>query len=486
MDRTTEVVKDTITTAMFQQLEADFTADDVTEAIISMKGLVAPGPDGLPAMFYHTYWEIINKEVINTVLQVLNNKGDPTPFNNTYICLIPKKKDPTHPGDYRPISLCNVILKIITKTIANRIKLILPDVISPNQSVFVPGRMITDNTLVAYEVFHFFNQSNSKKGYMGIKTDMAKAYDRVEWSFLQKTLETMGFSKKLTDTIMRCVSSVSFSILLNGNPTIPFKPQMGLRQGDPLSPYLFIICANVFSGLITKAQMNSEIHGVKVANGAPAISQLLFTDDSLLFCRATTKEAATIGNIIEDYQEASGQLVNMDKSEIMFSKKVPPDNKTNIGQILPMNMVEHFSKYLGMPTQMGRSKKQVFSYIQDRVWKKIKGWKAHHLSFAGRSTLIKAVAQAIPTYIMSCFLLPKELCNHIERMVCRFWWGSNTDTRKIHWVKWRDCCKHKKNGGLSFREMSDFNEALLAKQGWRCITQPNSLTSQILQAKYYP
>jgi hypothetical protein len=232
--------------------------------------------------------------------------------------------------------------------------------------------------------------------------------------------------------------------------------------------------------------MNNEIHGVKVAHGAPAVSHLLFADDSLFFCRASTKEATAIKNIIEDYQEASGQLVNMAKSEMMFSKNVPPANKTNIGQIMPMSRVDHFSKYLGMPTQMGRSKKQVFNYIQDCVWKKIKGWKAQHLSFAGRSTLIKAVAQVIPTYIMSCFRLPKELCSHIERMVCRFWWGSNTDKRKIHWIKWSNCCKHKKNGGLGFREMSDFNEALLAKQGWKCITQPNSLTAQILKAKYYP
>jgi hypothetical protein len=306
MQRTTEVVKDTITPDMFHLLAAEFTTDEVTNAISSMKGLAAPGPDGLPAIFYHTYWEIINKDVINTVLQVLNNKEDPSPLNDTYICLIPKNKDPTHPGDFRPISLCNVILKIITKTMANRLKLILPDVISQNQSAFVPGRMITDNTLVAYEVFHFFNQSTSKKGYMGIKTDMAKAYDRVEWPFLQTTLETMGFPQHMTDTIMRCVRSVSFSILLNGKPTKSFKPKKGLRQGDPLSPYLFILCANVFSGLITKAQMDKEIHGVKVAHGAPAISHLLFADDSLLFCRASEKEATTIKHIIKDYQEASG------------------------------------------------------------------------------------------------------------------------------------------------------------------------------------
>jgi hypothetical protein len=239
MQRTTEVVKDTITPDMFHLLAAEFTTDEVTNAISSMKGLAAPGPDGLPAIFYHTYWEIINKDVINTVLQVLNNKEDPSPLNDTYICLIPKNKDPTHPGDFRPISLCNVILKIITKTMANRLKLILPDVISQNQSAFVPGRMITDNTLVAYEVFHFFNQSTSKKGYMGIKTDMAKAYDRVEWPFLQTTLETMGFPQHMTDTIMRCVRSVSFSILLNGKPTKSFKPKKGSDR-ETLSLLIFL------------------------------------------------------------------------------------------------------------------------------------------------------------------------------------------------------------------------------------------------------
>ncbi|MCI02045.1 hypothetical protein A2U01_0023077, partial [Trifolium medium] len=266
---TTEVVKNCITESMFSHLNSEFTKEEVTNAIMDMKGLAAPGPDGLPALFYHTYWDIVGPDVTEAVLQVLNHKGSSQPYNHTNICLIPKKNNPTHPSDFRPISLCNVILKIITKTIANRIKTILPEVISQNQSAFVPGRLITDNTLVAYEVFHHFNQSSSRKGFMGVKTDMAKAYDRVEWSFLQTTLETMGFPHQLTDTIMDCVTNVQFSILINGHPSQPFTPQRGLRQGDPLSPYLFIICANVLSGLILKAQTQKRLHGIKVAHGAP-------------------------------------------------------------------------------------------------------------------------------------------------------------------------------------------------------------------------
>jgi hypothetical protein len=238
---------------------------------------------------------------------------------------------------------------------------------------------------------------------------MAKAYDRLEWNFFRATLEAMNFPHTMVNTIMKCVSIVSFSILINANPTKPFYPQRGLRQGDPLSPYLFILCADVFSALISKAQSNKLIHGIKIAPRALEVTHLLFADDSLLFFRANEAEANKIKSIITTYQQASGQLVNYNKSEIIFSMKVQQKYRGVITKILPMPIVDHFNKYLGQPTHIGRSKTQVFNYIQDKVWKKLKGWKEKNISFAGRGTLIKVVAQAIPTYLMSCFLLPKGL-----------------------------------------------------------------------------
>jgi hypothetical protein len=239
-----------------------------------MKGLAAPGPDGLPTRFYHTYWDIIGADITREALHILNNKGSPAPYNNTHICLIPKTNNPIYPSDFRPISLCNATLKIITKTIANRLKPILHEIISPNQSAFIPGRLITDNSLIANEIFHYLSQTNRHNGFIGIKTDMAKAYDRLEWDFLNETLRAMNFPPNLTNTIMQCVKTVTFSILINGQPTNNFCPERGLRQGDPLSPYLFIICADVLSTLISNAQDNKLIHGVKIAPRAPEITHL--------------------------------------------------------------------------------------------------------------------------------------------------------------------------------------------------------------------
>jgi hypothetical protein len=170
---------------------------------------------------------------------------------------------------------------------------------------------------------------------------------------------------------------------------------------------------------------------------------------------------------------------------MLFSPNISNEEKGKFQEQPPVKISDCISKYLGMPTQFGRFKEQNFNFIMDRIKKKLNGWKEKSLSFEGRSILIKAVAQAIPTYIMSCFLLPKGLCDRTERAVCSFWWGGSDSNRKIHWSKKSNLFRSK-HSRLDFRNLRDFNLAMLAKQVWRFHTQPNSLLSRCYKAKYFP
>lgn len=193
--------------------------------------------------------------------------------------------------DYRPISLCNVIYRIIVKTIANRLKLFLNQVIFPNQNAFVPNRLITDNIIIGYECLHKIRLNKGKKqGLVALKLDITKAYDMVEWNFLKCTLEKMRFSLKFVELIMRCITTPSFSVLINGVAKGLIKPQRGLRQGCPLPAYLFLICAEVFTNLLTQAESQKQIHGIKFSKDL-SITHLLFADDSLIFTKATKEDS---------------------------------------------------------------------------------------------------------------------------------------------------------------------------------------------------
>ncbi len=225
-------------------------------------------------------------------------------------------------ADYRPISLCNVVYKLVAKTLANRLKKILPLIISENQSAFIPGRLIVDNVLVAYEALHHMkNWRGGKEGLLALKLDISKAYDRVEWIFLEHIMRKLGFSNKWIKIVLSCVSTVSYSILINGEPKGRIIPSRGLRQGDPLSPYLFILCAKGLSSLIQAATNENFLHGVVVARGAPKISHLFFADDSLLFCKANIEEVTIIQYLLHLYEKTLGQRVNTDKTCFFFQQK---------------------------------------------------------------------------------------------------------------------------------------------------------------------
>ena len=300
---------------------------------------------------------------------------------------------------------------------------------------------------------------------MAVKLDMSKAYDRVEWSFIEKVMEKTGFHEKWIQLIMQCITTVSYSMIINGSVHGCIFPTRGLRQGDPLSPYLFLLCVDGFSSLIKDAARNQMLSGISICRGCSMVTHLFFANNSLLFCKATNQECHKLIEILGLYEVASGQKVNAEKFSVFFSHNTPQEKRCEVLNILgPMQDIRH-SKYLGLSSIIGRSKTKVFAKMKEKVGRKLAGWKGKLLSIGGKEILIKAVTQMVLTYTMSCFLIPKGLCEEIKGMIRKFWWGQRQEESKIVWVSWEKMCKSKSNGGMGFRNLQDFNLAMLAKQG---------------------
>ncbi|XP_043814104.1 uncharacterized protein LOC122724008 [Manihot esculenta] len=479
-------VQKRVTVRQNEKLMTDFSAEEVREAIFSMHPDKAPGPDGLNPGFFQAYWEIVGEDVTKACLKCLN-EGNSLPGKNvTNVVLIPKKKTPEVVADLRPISLSNVADRIVCKALANRLKSILADVVSDSQSAFIPNRLITDSIIVAYELFHTMKRkTQGLTGFLSLKTDMSKAYDRIEWGYLKQIMLGLGFCELWVEKIMRIVTSVSYIFVRGAEEYGPLFPHRGLRQGDPLSPYLFILCADDLSQMLSTMQAQGKIHGAQVCRNAPPISHIFFADDALFFTKATEGEAVHLKESLLAYEIASGQKINLSKSSVMFTPCTPQPKRDVCCHIFGVQAVDNHGSYLGMPSIIGKDKKQIFQFVVEKLTKRIQGWKAKILSKAGKDVLLRTVAQAMPNYIMSLFLLPIDVCKELEMVMNSFFWN-NGKSSSIHWLRWKRMVVPQANGGLGYRDLRLFNLALLAKQGWRILRHPDSLMAKILKQRYFP
>ncbi|XP_048502732.1 uncharacterized protein LOC125498547 [Beta vulgaris subsp. vulgaris] len=362
---------------------------------------------------------------------------------------------------------------------------VLGQIIHPLQGAFVPDRLIQDNILIAHEVFQAFRSKSGPNGWIVIKLDMEKAYDRLEWSYIFTTLDKLGFSPIWIGWIEECISSSSFSVLVNGVPGEKFFPSRGIRQGDPISPYLFILCAELLARLLSSAANSpTKPVGVPVGKTGIRVPFLTFADDTMIFAKANNYSCLVIRQILDKYCSMSGQMVNYHKSAFQCTGNVPANEKRDFANILGMIESNSLGDYLGCPVITSKMTKETFTPVLNKTINQLPKWKANTLSQAGRSVLLQSNLASKSNYQMQSFLLPKHILENLDKTYKIFFWNKDHLNKSPNLIGWERICKPKAAGGSGFRTAEVSNHALQMKLLWRIIKDDNNLWVCLVRKHY--
>ncbi|KAL5559046.1 hypothetical protein UlMin_035257 [Ulmus minor] len=390
--------------------------DEIRNTVFKMGSFKAAGPDGMPSLFFKAYWSTVGDDVVATVRNFFLTGYLHPYLNQSNIILVPKGHNVSTTNQFRPIAVCNVIYKVISKILANRVMPLLDKLICPTQNAFVPGRSIHDNSVLIQEVIHAMKKKRGTQSWMAMKIDLQKAYDRLSWNFLKSVLTAFGFHPKW----------------------IRWKVSAG------------------------------HIAGFKLDRHTPARHHLFFADDIFLMGKCTVNEAFYFKDCLDTFCSWSRQSFNPRKSNIFFSSKASGQSSGLISALLGFDKISPSSAYLGLPLfRSGRSND--FNFLVEKMESKLAGWKSKVLSKAKRLVLIKSIALSLPVYTMQSMKLPKFICSKLDAIIRNFWWSASKSNNPLYLKAWAEVCQPKQWGGLGFRRMQGLNLSLLAKWAWKLV-----------------
>jgi len=462
----------TISAPSSTALSLPITNEEIKAALFSIPDNKAAGPDGFNGLFFKKSWHIIGVDFTAAVRFFFSYNYMPRCVNATRIALVPKIENPSCMNDYRPISCCNVMYKCISKIIVGRLKTALTDMISPSQAAFIPGRQISDAILLTQNLMHNYHL-NKGPARCALKVDLRKAFDTVSWEFILAGLHAIGIPQTMTSWIKQCISTAHYSISLNGELHGFFKASRGIRQGDPLSPYLFVLAMEGLAGILrhTTQQQGFKYHWRCKQN---SITHLCFADDLMLFCHADTSSVAILKDSLNEFSSISGLKINLAKSSIYL---------TGIGDQLHSAIREQVGfqqsalpvRYLGVPLITTRLTHADCLPLVERIITRIKLWTSSSLTYAGRLQLIQSVLFSIQVYWSTMFILPCSTIRKLESILAGFLWkGTSLNSRGAK-VAWHSLCFPKKEGGLGIKRLKVWNKAAVMKQIWNILGSKSSV-----------
>jgi hypothetical protein len=365
--------------------------------------------------------------------------------------------------------------------LARRLASVMNSIISTSQSAFLKGRHLVDGVLVINDLVDYAKKAN--KECLIFKMDFEKAYDSVDWGFLEYMMRRVGMCEKWVNWMKACVFGGNMSILVNGNPPEEICIQRGLKQGDPLAPFLFLLVTEGFSGLMRNAVDRNLFEGFEFGSSGSVVSHLQYADDTLCIGKPTVENLWAIKALLRGFEMASGLKINFFKSSLIG---VNVDNEFMAMACNFLNCSEGSIpfKYLGLPVGANSRSMTTWEPFVDKISGRLNTWGHKYISFGGRIVLLNSVLNAIPIFYLSFLRLPVQVWKRVVRIQREFLWGGVGGGKKICWVNWETVCHSKDNRGLGVKDIRLMNVILLAKWRWRLLDGAAALWKDVLNAKY--